>query len=71
MLSKHNVLRSTQHHIQPWNVKPESNHEKTSNQNQDALSITIVQNSSTFQNYQGHERQKLKHHSRLKKTKET
>lgn len=41
------------------------------NQNQDALCITIVQNSSTFQAYQGHERQKLKNHSRLKKTKET
>lgn len=41
------------------------------NQNQDACCITIVQNSSTFQAYQGHERQKLKNHSRLKKTKET
>lgn len=41
------------------------------NQNQDAPCITIVQNSSTFQAYQGQERQKLKNHSRLKKTKET
>lgn len=38
------------------------------NWNQGTLHIIIAQYSSTFQKYQGHERQRLGNHSRLKKT---
>lgn len=59
--SKRNVLRSTQHHIQPPNVKPESNHKKTSDKPKlkDILKIIKVMR----------DKERLKNHHRLQETK--